>query len=184
MLIYNNITLRKGREIMKKAVVFIICAAIAICTFSACAKNDGKETTTTKAAKQETTAAITTDDAVIKDADAINLIESYSDKELGLTKDQRKKASFMVASNGVEIDGKNYIEVIATVKNEHKDGDKTTYTFDNLGVYYISYDGKTIFRKDMESEKAKYIDMKVKAVPTTTEAATEKKESESTTKGN
>ena len=169
---------------MKKAIVFIICAAIAICVFSACAKKTEKETTTAKASKETSVTAITTDDAVIKDADAINLIESYSDKELGLTKEERKKASFMVASNGVDIEGKNYIEVIATVKNEHKDGDKTTYTFDNLGVYYISYNGKKIFRKDMKSETAKYIDMKVKAVPTTTQAATEKETTESTTKGN
>ncbi len=165
---------------MKKVLVFVLCAAISVCVFGACAKKDTKETT--KAAAS-TTVKMTTDSAVIKEADAINLIQSYSDDELGLTKKDRKKASFMVAGSGVEIEGDNYIEVVATVKNEHKDGDKISYTFDHLGIYYIRYDGKKIMRKDMESDKAKYIDMKIKAVPSTTSAVKEKKEtSKETTK--
>ena len=159
---------------MKKILVCILCIAMAVCVFGACAKKDSKDGKTTAA--QATTESMTTDSAVIKEADAINLIESYSDEELGLTAKQRKSASFMVASNGVKIEDGNYIEVIATVKTEHKDGDKTTYTFDNLGVYYISYDGKKIMRKDMESETPKYIDMKVKAVPSTTTADVTTKE--------
>lgn len=168
---------------MKKILVLILCIALTVCVFGACAKKDEDKTTTKKASV--TSSQMTTDSAVIKEADAINLIQSYSDKELGLTAKDRKKASFMVASNGVAIDKENYIEVIATIKTEHKDGDKTTYTFDNLGVYYIRYDGKKVMRKDMKSEEAKYIDMKVKAVPTTT-APAEKEETttkEETTKG-
>ena len=166
---------------MKKVLVFVLCAAITVCVFGACAKKDGKETKTTKTS-QSTTLEMTTDGAVIKEADAINLVQSYSDEELGLTKKERKKASFMVAGSGVEIDGKNYIEVVATVKNEHKDGDKVSYTFDHLGMYYISYDGKKIMRKDMKSDKAKYIDMKIKAVPSTTVAQTKEAASKETTK--
>ena len=154
---------------MKKALIFVLCAVMAVCVFSACSKKDGKETTTT--AQSTSSAVLATDKAVIKEADAINLIQSYSDKELGLTAKERKKASFMVAGNGVEIDGKNYIEVVATVKNEHKKDGKISYTFDHLGMYYISFDGKKVMRKDMKSEEAKYIDMKVKAVPSTTAAA-------------
>jgi archaellum component FlaG (FlaF/FlaG flagellin family) len=153
---------------MKKILICIICVAMAVGVFGACAKKDANDKTT--AAAQATTEKMTTDSAVIKEADAINLIESYSDDELGLTAKQRKTASFLVASNGVKIEDGNYIEVIATVKKEHKEGDKTTFTFDNLGVYYIRYDGKKIMRKDMESETPKYIDMKVKAVPSTTAA--------------
>ena len=158
---------------MKKALIFVLCAVITVCAFSACSKNEDKKEDTT--ASKSTTVNMTTDSALIKEADAINLIQSYTDEELGLTKKERKKASFMVAGEGVEIEGKNYIEVVATVKNEHKKDGKITYTFDHLGMYYIRYDGKEILRKDMKSKEDKYIDMKVKAVPTTT-APSNKKE--------
>ena len=149
---------------MKKILVLILCLSVAFGAFTACSKGEtDKKETTTKASNE-----MTTDSAVIKEADAINLIESYSDKELGVTAKQRKEASFMVASDGTKIDNKNYIQVIATIKEEHKDGDKVTYTFNNLGEYYIRYDGKKIMRKDMDSTDAKYIDMKIKAVPSTT----------------
>lgn len=159
---------------MKKVLAIIICLAIAVCAFTACSsKKSDKEKTTEK-----TTASsqMTTDTAVIKEADAINLIESYSDKELGLSAKDRKKASFMVAGEGVKIEGENYIEVVATVKKEHKDGDNTTYTFDHLGMYYIRYDGKKILKKDMKSKEDKYSEMKVKAVPSTTTADVTTKE--------
>jgi hypothetical protein len=149
---------------MKKVLISVLCIVIALSVFGACAKKDGKETTV----KQQTTEEMTTDSAVIKEADAINLIQSYSDKELGLKEDERNHVSFMVASAGVKIEKDNYIEVIATIKVEHKDGDKTTYTFDNRGVYYIRYDGKKVMRKDMDSKEEKYINMKIKAVPSTT----------------
>ncbi len=152
---------------MKKVLIFVICAAITVCAFSACSKNDKNEASSTAS---KTTTGITTDDAVIKEADAINLIQSYSDKELGLTAKERKKVSFMVASNGMKIDGEYYIEVVATIKNEHKNGDEVSYTFDHLGMYYIRYDGKKVMRKNMKSEKDEYIDMKIKAVPSTTAA--------------
>ena len=152
---------------MKKVLVLFLCVVMAVCAFSACSKNDGKKTDS-KDAKTTSSAAMTTDNAVIKEADAINLVQSYSDDELGLTAKQRKEVSFMVAGEGVNIDGKNYIEVVATIKEEHKDGDKVSYTFNHLGMYYISYDGKKIMRKDMDSKDGKYIDMKIKAVPTTT----------------
>ncbi len=168
---------------MKKIILCILCLSMVVCAFGACAKNNDEKTT---GIKQATTEEMTTDSAVIKEADAINLIKSYSDDELGLTAEDRKKASFMVASNGVKIDKKYYIEVIATIKNEHKEGDKITYTFDNLGVYYIRYDGKKIMRLDMKSEEEKYIDMKIKAVPTTTAPAETEAKTETetqTTKG-
>ncbi|MBQ9530957.1 MAG: hypothetical protein IJR70_02680 [Eubacterium sp.] len=162
---------------MKKVLIFVLCAAMTVCVFGACSKKDSKETTAAKS----TTVKMTTDSAVIKEADAINLIQSYSNEELGLTKKERKKASFMVAGSGVEVEGDNYIEVVATIKNEHKDGDKVSYTFDHLGMYYIRYDGKKIMRKDMKSKEAKYIDMKIKAVPSTTAAHEHKETSEKTT---
>ncbi len=150
---------------MKKLIAVLLCV-ITVCTaFAACSKG-GKDADKTTASKESTT-AITTDDAKIAENDAISLIESYSDEELGLTKKQREECSFMVAGSGVEIDKEYYINVIATVKTEHKDKKtgEITYTFDDKGNYYISYDGKKILSKDPKS--GKYSEMKVKAVPTT-----------------
>lgn len=96
--------------------------------------------------------SVATEKAKIKDADAINYIENYSSKQLGLTEDDRAKCSFMVASDGEEINGKSYIQVIAVIKKEHKGDDgQATYTFDTKGEYYISFDGDEVLRKDGNS---------------------------------
>ena len=129
----------------KKAISIILCAFIIICSvaFASCSKQ--KSTT-------KTASAVATEKAKIKDADAINYIESYSSKQLGLTEDDRAKCSFMVASDGEEINGKSYIQVIAAIKKEHKSDDgQATYTFDTKGEYYISFDGDEVLRKDGNS---------------------------------
>lgn len=129
----------------KKAISIILCAFIVICSvaFASCSK---QESTT------ETASAVATEKAKIKDADAINYIESYSSKQLGLTEDDRAKCSFMVASDGEEINGKSYIQVIAAIKKEHKSDDgQATYTFDTKGEYYISFNGDEVLRKDGNS---------------------------------
>lgn len=129
----------------KKAISIILCAFIIICSvaFASCSK---QESTT------ETASAVATEKAKIKDADAINYIESYSSKQLGLTEDDRAKCSFMVASDGEEINGKSYIQVIAAIKKEHKSDDgQATYTFDTKGEYYISFNGDEVLRKDGNS---------------------------------
>lgn len=125
---------------IRKAVA-IILGAYTICsvlTFTACSKQD--------ATKEESIVA--TEKAKIKDADAINYIESYSSKQLGLTDEEKKTCSFMVASDGEEIDGKKYIKIIAAIKNEQKGDDgKTTYTFDTKGEYFISFNGDEVLKK-------------------------------------
>lgn len=129
----------------KKAISIILCAFIIICSvaFASCSKQESKT---------ETASAVATEKAKIKDADAINYIESYSSKQLGLTEDDRAKCSFMVASDGEEINGKNYIQVIAAIKKEHKSDDgQATYTFDTKGEYYISFNGDEVLRKDGNS---------------------------------
>lgn len=129
----------------KKAISIILCAFIVICSvaFASCSKQESKT---------ETASAVATEKAKIKDADAINYIESYSSKQLGLTEDDRAKCSFMVASDGEEINGKSYIQVIAAIKKEHKSNDgQATYTFDTKGEYYISFDGYEVLRKDGNS---------------------------------
>lgn len=129
----------------KKTMSIILCAFIIICSvaFASCSKQESKA---------ETASAVATEKAKIKDADAINYIESYSSKQLGLTEDDKAKCSFMVASNGEEINGKSYIQVIAAIKKEHKSDDgQATYTFDTKGEYYISFDGDEVLRKDGNS---------------------------------
>lgn len=129
----------------KKAISIILCAFIIICSvaFASCSKQESKT---------ETASAVATEKAKIKDADAINYIESYSSKQLGLTEDDRAKCSFMVASDGEKINGKSYIQVIAAIKKEHKSDDgQATYTFDTKGEYYISFDGDEVLRKNGNS---------------------------------
>ena len=125
---------------IQKAVAIILgaCTICSVLTFTACSKQD--------ATKEES--VIVTEKAKIKDADAINYIESYSSKQLGLTDEEKKACSFMVASDGEEIDGKKYIKIIATIKNEQKGDDgKTTYTFDTKGEYFISFNGDEVLKK-------------------------------------
>lgn len=129
----------------KKAMSIILCAFIIICSvaFSSCSK---------QGSKAETASAVATEKAKIKDADAIDYIESYSSKQLGLTDQEKKACSFMVASDGEEINGKSYIQVIAAIKKEHKSSDgQATYTFDTKGEYYISFDGDEVLKKDGNS---------------------------------
>lgn len=129
----------------KRAISIILCAFIIICSvaFASCSKQESKT---------GTASAVATEKAKIKDADAISYIESYSSKQLGLTEDDRAKCSFMVASDGEEINGKSYIQVIAAIKKEHKSDDgQATYTFDTKGEYYISFDGDEVLRKDGNS---------------------------------
>mgnify|MGYP004530354275 FL=1 len=129
----------------KKAMSIILCAFIIICSvaFTSSSKQENKA---------ETASAVATEKAKIKDADAISYIESYSSKQLGLTEDDRAKCSFMVASDGEEINGKSYIQVIAAIKKEHKSDDsQATYTFDTKGEYYISFNGDEVLKKDGNS---------------------------------
>lgn len=120
------------------AIILGACTICSVLTFTACSKQD--------ATKEES--VIVTEKAKIKDADAINYIESYSSKQLGLTEDDRAKCSFMVASDGEEINGKKYIKIIAAIKNEQKGNDgQVTYTFDTKGEYFISFNGDEVLKK-------------------------------------
>lgn len=148
---------------MKKILTVILCISIAVCIFAACSNGaeDASTTALSSKAVKKTTQVITTGTAAVIQADAINLITSYSAKELGLTKDDMKKCSFMVASEGTKIKNDYYIKVIATIKIPHKDGDKTTFSFDNKGIYFIRYDGKKILSKNTET--GNYTELKLRS---------------------
>lgn len=142
------------------------------CVFAACSgsKDDEKNTGTSTAEGTN----ITTDEAKITDADAVRLIESYDDDELGLTSEIREECSFMIANSGTKIEDDYYIKVIAAIKTEHDEDGQRTYTFDNKGEYYIRYDGEQILSLDMET--GEYSEMKVKDVPTTAPITTQSAE--------
>lgn len=156
---------------MKKIIALIMSIVVVLSAFVACSKTAENDKTTvatesTTADNVNTTKPNPTDKAVIKEANAIELVKSYSDEELGLTKEVRDKCSFMVANSGVEIEKEMYINVVAVIKTEHKDEQtgKSTYTFDQKGAYYISFDGKKIMRADKGD---KYVELKMHEVPTT-----------------
>lgn len=149
---------------MKKILPIILCVVVVFSAFMVgCSKNDESQETIT-------VSQMPTDKAKIKEADAINLISSYSNDELGIDDEIRKNENFafLVAASGVEENGTKCIKVIASIKEKHVDEEtgNETFSFDTKGEYYISFDGKKIFRKDMTT--GKYIDMKVKDLPTTT----------------
>ena len=131
----------------KKAISIILCAFIIICSvaFASCSKQESKA---------ETASAVATEKAKIKDADAIKYIEGYSSKQLELTEDDRARCSFMVASDGEDINGKKYVKVIAAIKHEHKDDNgKSTFTLETKGEYFISFDSSEVLKKNGDSYK-------------------------------
>ena len=142
---------------MKKVLSVVLCVAMLVCVFAACSKNTEEETT------YPTTEVITTGAAVIKESEAIDLIKSYSAKELGIAADDYKQCSFMVGGSGVQIKNDYYVKVIATIPMKHKnENGEESYTFDNKGEYYIRYDGKQILSKDMEADEDTYSELEIK----------------------
>lgn len=138
---------------MKKILSILLCLCLTVCVFAGCSSkksnSENKETT-------ETTVENPTDDAKIKDSDAIEFIKNaYTKKELGLDK-VKEKYSFMISSSGEVIEGKKYIKVAANVMNKNDTTNasgQVTYTMKPVGEYYISYDGKTVLMKDLDSGK-------------------------------
>lgn len=144
---------------MKKFLSIILSVLIIGLAFSACSsESDETESENTDVSAST---VIETEKAVIKESDAINFIKnSYTDEELGLS-DVENDYSLMVAENGVEIEGKNYIKVAANVMTQSDvttDGGKPTYNFTAVGEYYISFDGKTVLMKDMNTGEYKELE--------------------------
>ncbi len=133
---------------MKKLLVFLTAVVLLVSVFAACsAKNDTESTVST-------VATIPTKKALIKESDAINFIrESYTEEELGLA-DVEDDYSLMISSSGREIDGEKYVVIAANVMSQSdvttEDG-KPTYSFEMVGEYCISFDGKTVLMKDMKT---------------------------------
>ena len=120
-----------------------ICFSLSACTNNLSNNNDSESSISN--------ATLQTDEAKLKDSDAVELIKSLSDDELGIDDDRLKDCSFMVQSDGVLIDGNSYIKVIAALKNQNDDG---TFSFDIKGEYYISYDATVILKKSNDTYTA------------------------------
>lgn len=163
---------------MKKFLAIILSIVMIASIFVACSGKNADE------GDPATTTGITTDDAKIKEGDAVRLMESYTEEELGIEKGVKKDCSFMVASNGEKLDDQKgyYVKVIAVIKQAHEDPEtkEITYTFDYKGEYYIRYDGKQILSKDLET--GELTEMKVKEVPTTEAPTTHSQEEIDATK--
>lgn len=124
---------------MKRILLLLLCAGVMFGAFSACVKSGGEDCTAVSDGTE-----VSTDEAQIKDNEAIDLVKSFSNDELGLDDETAGKCSFLVQKNGEVIDGENYVKVIAAEKKEDDDG---TYTFDIKGEYYISFNGDTVLKK-------------------------------------
>jgi hypothetical protein len=126
----------------------LLLAVVVIVGFTACSSNKEGSSSDTVV----TTSEIATEDAKIKEREAVEFIsQSYTSEELGL-EDADRDYSFMVASGGVDIDGTNYIKVVANViikQDSQTDDGEDTFSMETLGEYYISFDGEKVLRKDM-----------------------------------
>ncbi|MGN1329480.1 MAG: hypothetical protein ACI4V4_07250 [Eubacterium sp.] len=173
---------------MKKVLAIILSVLMVGFVFVACsAESDDKSEPATVAEDTyvSTTETIETEQAVVKESDAIHFIQdSYTAEELGLDKVE-DDYTFMVGGSGVEIDGKKYVKVAANVMSQSDvttEEGSATYKLTPVGEYYISYDGKTVLMKNMETGEYselqnRYDDYKEKGETVQTEAekdATEK----------
>ncbi len=131
---------------MKFRKIFAVMAALVFIVLAGCSANESADETTTTT----TPTQITTDNAVIKDADAVNLIKSYSMEELGL-EGSYDDYHFMVGSDGVKVENNYYIKVIAGKITENESDN--TYKIDEIGQYFIRYDASEILVYDKENDE-------------------------------
>ena len=140
---------------MKKLISILLAAAVLIAVFAGCTADKKDDESTSESTLPS--GQVTTADAKIKDSDAINYIKnSYTAEELGL-QDVAEDYSIMVASNGYEYDGGNYVKVVANIvtQNEDSTSDDGTKTFSmkTVGEYLISFDATKVLKKDMDTNE-------------------------------
>lgn len=140
---------KKGGFSAKKLILIIVAvlavAALVICGIFFVKPNKTQGETITEKTTKVITGEEATEQAQVKQVDAIELIQSLSDKELGLKKE---KYSFMVAQQAYAIGEMKYVQVIAAEKVENEDG---SFQIIPHGKYYISFDGNTILRENMKN---------------------------------
>lgn len=117
---------------------------------------------------------ITTDPAVIKNEDSVELIKSYSTEELGLSGTWEDYDFVAYNNSGVQVqDGVHdgyYVEVQVGHKVENEN---STVTIENAAYYLISYDGKTVLRRDPENDTYTQIEKSESASETQPQSGSE-----------
>ncbi len=101
----------------------------------------------------------TVDQALIKNADAVNFIKSYTTQELGLDGEWEDYGSVVYTESPYNIESGeyegDYFEVRVGNKTENDDG---TVDFDFEGYYLIKFDGSLLLRYSPDSEEYTVID--------------------------
>lgn len=95
-----------------------------------------------------------TADALVQPGKAIEMVSSLSEEQLGLK--NKDKYSFMMNNQAFTIGKDKYIQIIAAIKKENKDG---SFSIDPAAKYYVSFDGTKILKENPDV-KDEYIEIK------------------------
>ncbi len=138
---------------MKYRKVLALLAAVVFIVLAGCS-NEADDNS-----EKESTTAITTDTAVIKNSDAVDLIKSYSEEELGL-EGSLDDYEIMVSSSGIKLEDEYYIKVIAGKITKNSED---SYSIDEIGQYFISYDASKLLVRNKED--GTYRELEMHALP-------------------
>lgn len=145
---------------MKKIISFILASLMILTVFAGCSAKEKDKDMEILPSEQ-----VVTEGAVIKEMDAVEYIENnYTKEELGLDKTE-EKYSLMIAGNGVEYEGEKYVKVVANVVTENtsvtaEDG-SPTFTMKTISEFLISFDGKTVLKRNLGDKKYTKLESKV-----------------------
>ena len=93
--------------------------------------------------------------ADIEPNEAIKMISSLSEEQLSLK--NKDKYSFMMNNTAFLISGEKYIQIIAAIKKQNKDG---TFAINPVAKYYVSFDGSKILKENPDV-KDEYIEIEI-----------------------
>ena len=132
---------------MKRIIAFILLIAAVGLLFAGCGGDENGKNTDSKALVVSDS-SVPLKEAALSSADAAAKIQSLSAKKLGL-KGEKGDYKFMVSTKGKLISGLDCFEVIASKQtNTNSDG---TMHMETAGQYFLTYDGKKIFRRDLDT---------------------------------
>ena len=92
--------------------------------------------------------------ASVKPNEAIDMVASLSEEQLSLK--NKDKYSFMMNNTAFTIGSEKYVQIVAAIKKENKDG---SISINPVAKYYVSFDGKKILKENPDV-KNEYIEIK------------------------